>query len=108
MGRILRRAATVTLLIAWLHHPGDADPVAPDHTNPDRVAAPTPWIDLGTSPIIETSEEVVSPPHHPVAAALTLGGMYAGFTTWAYYAWYRHHRQLKDFRWGGDGWFGSR
>jgi hypothetical protein len=43
-----------------------------------------------------------------VAAALTLGGLYAGFTTWTYFAWYRKHKPLSEFAWGGDGWFGPR
>jgi hypothetical protein len=45
---------------------------------------------------------------HKVAAALTLGGLYAGFTTWTYFAWYRKHKPLSQFEWGGDGWFGAR
>ncbi|HET7501592.1 MAG TPA: DUF2279 domain-containing protein [Kofleriaceae bacterium] len=43
---------------------------------------------------------------HKLAAALTLGGVYAGFTTWTYFAWYRKHKPLAQFAWGGDGWFG--
>jgi len=43
---------------------------------------------------------------HKLAAALTLGGVYAGFTTWTYFAWYRKHRALNQFKWGGDGWLG--
>ena len=43
---------------------------------------------------------------HKLAAALTLGGIYAGFTTWTYFAWYRKHRPLNEFKWGGDGWLG--
>lgn len=43
---------------------------------------------------------------HPVAAALTLGGFYAGFVTWTYYAWYRKHKPLSEYKFGGDGWLG--
>jgi len=43
---------------------------------------------------------------HKLAAALTLGGLYAGFTTWTYFAWYRKHSALRSFKWGGDGWLG--
>lgn len=39
---------------------------------------------------------------------MTLGAIYAGFTTWTYFAWYRKHRPLNEFRVGGDGWFGAR
>ena len=46
-------------------------------------------------------------PDHRVAAALTLGGLYVGFTGWTYLAWYRKHHPLSQFKWGGDGWLGS-
>ena len=49
-----------------------------------------------------------APPDHKLAAALTLGGVYAGFTTWTYFAWYRKHKPLSEFRVGGDGLFGSK
>lgn len=110
MSRAVRRGATVALLIAWLQHPSVAEPVAPMAEHHDPVAAPTPWTDLGTSPIAGSPAEGVSaPPHdHKIAAALTLGGLYAGFTTWTYFAWYRKHKPLSEFRFGGDGGFGSR
>jgi Predicted periplasmic lipoprotein (DUF2279) len=107
MSRLVRRLATAALLIAWLHHPGLAEPVAPAVQDHDPVAAPTPWIDLGTSPIV-TDREVPPDGGHKLAAALTLGGLYAGFTTWTYFAWYRKHKPLSQFAWGGDGWFGAR
>ncbi|HEY4245190.1 MAG TPA: DUF2279 domain-containing protein [Kofleriaceae bacterium] len=43
---------------------------------------------------------------HPLAASLTLGGIYIGFIGWTYFAWYRKHKPLADFQWGGDGWVG--
>jgi hypothetical protein len=43
---------------------------------------------------------------HKLSAALTLAGVYAGFTTWTYFAWYRKHRENRAFKWGGDGWLG--
>lgn len=106
MRRTCRSAVVGVLLIACLHGTGRADPDDVDHAHHDPVAAPTPWIDLGSSPIVTASQP---PParHHKLAAALTLSGVYAGFTTWTYFAWYRKHKPLKDFRWGGDGWFGA-
>ncbi len=44
--------------------------------------------------------------HHPIAAIATLSGVYVGFTTWTYFAWYRKHKALSEFKWGGDGYFG--
>src|ERR1041384_7458584 len=104
MSRTLRRTATAALLIACLQRPGHANP-APDHADHDPTASPTPWLDLGTSPIIEASPPT-PPRDHKLAAALTLGGPYAGFTTWSHFAWYRHHKPLSEFRFGGEGWFG--
>jgi hypothetical protein len=107
MSPILRRAVVAALVIAWLQHPAAADPAAPEEVHHDPIAAPTPWIDLGRSPIAEPAG---APPKsdHKVAAALTLSGVYAGFTTWTYFAWYRKHKPLSEFRWGGDGYFGEK
>ncbi|HEY0252694.1 MAG TPA: DUF2279 domain-containing protein, partial [Kofleriaceae bacterium] len=44
---------------------------------------------------------------HPVAAVATLAGAYTVFGGWMYVAWYRNHRDLDQFKWGGDGWLGS-
>jgi len=120
MSQTVRRGTLAALLIAWLRHPSVAQP-APDDVHHDPVAAPvaavpaplltapTPWIDLGTAPILEASDVSESSPsgEHKLAAALTLGGLYGGFTTWTYFAWYRKHKPLSQFRWGGDGWLGA-
>jgi hypothetical protein len=58
----------------------------------------------GESPPDSSAEPPVA--DHRLAAALTLGGLYAGFTTWTYFAWYRKHKPLAQFKWGGDGWLG--
>lgn len=114
MSPSVRRIATAALMIAWLRHPSAADPVpsspapepGPERAHHDPDAAPTPWIDLGTSPVPATPAATTTTDHR-VAAALTLGGLYAGFTTWTYFAWYRKHKPLSEFRWGGDGLFGA-
>ncbi len=103
----VRRLTTAALVIAWLHHSSAAEPATPVGAHPDPVAAPTPWIDLGATPIVPATKPA-SGKDHKLAAALTLGGLYAGFTTWTYYAWYRKHKPLSEFAWGGDGWFGPR
>src|SRR5437879_6347922 len=107
MSRRVRRTAAAALMITWLQHPAAADPPALDVPHHDRAAAPTPWIDLGASPIISEANTVPGA-GHKLAAALTLGGLYAGFTTWTYFAWYRKHKPLAQFAWGGDGWLGAR
>jgi hypothetical protein len=43
---------------------------------------------------------------HPTAAWITLGSAYGVFATWMYVAWYRNHKSLASFKWGGDGWIG--
>jgi len=46
---------------------------------------------------------------HPVASLVALGASYTMFGSWMYVAWYRNHRDLASgFKWGGDGWLGSR
>jgi hypothetical protein len=108
----VRRLGIAALLIAWLQQPAAAEPLTPEPRY-DPAAAPTPWIDQGASPISNTLEPTSEPAapatqvgDHKIAAALTLGGIYAGFTTWTYFAWYRKHKSLRAFKWGGDGWLG--
>ena len=116
LSRTVRRGTLAALLIACLQHPSAAEPT-PDDVHHDPVAAlpatPTPWIDLGTAPLLGPSDaasdvsEAPPPRDHKLAATLTLGGIYAGFATWTYFAWYRKHKPLSQFKWGGDGWLGS-
>ncbi len=121
MSRIVRRFGFVALLIMGLHRPsaaGAPTPEAGSASGHDPAAPPTPWTDQGASPVRESGDgapEAVSRGaspagrgDHKLAAALTLGGLYAGFTTWTYFAWYRQHKPLSEFKWGGDGWFGTR
>ncbi|MGE0870407.1 MAG: DUF2279 domain-containing protein [Kofleriaceae bacterium] len=105
---------TAVLVIAWLQASAVADPGAPpaQHRDPnastpaagDRAStapAETPWIDLAPSKVLARSDE--QPETHKLAAAATLAAIYGGFTTWTYFAWYRKHKPLSEFRWGGDG-----
>ncbi len=43
---------------------------------------------------------------HPTAAVATLSAAYVVFAAWSFVAWYRYHRPLSKYRWGGDGWLG--
>lgn len=63
------------------------------HADPDP-APPTPQLQVHDDP-------------NPTGAWLVLGGSYAVFAGWMYVAWYRNHKDLSDFKWGGDGWLGS-
>jgi hypothetical protein len=119
----VRKSLVVFLLIAWLRSHAVASPGTPDSTphDPDAaVRAPqrsapqigeSPWIDLAPSKVLALRSVPDEPRDHKLAAALTLGGLYAAFTTWTYFAWYRkgcrpEPKPCKDFLWGKDGAFG--
>jgi hypothetical protein len=123
------RLMCALFLITCLQRTAFTDPSAPDSTHHDPHAVitasrtDTPWIDLGPSTIFVERAEHTSRSDHKLAAALTLGGLYAGFTTWTYFAWYRKHKPLSEYNWGcflcngedgnikvwsAEGWFGAR
>jgi hypothetical protein len=70
----------------------------------DRRSAPGPAPTPTPTPDTEGSSKKVG---HPVAAASLLGGAYAVFSIWMFVAWYRHHKPLAKYKWGGDGWLGA-
>lgn len=105
----MRTIVAAPLLIAWLAQSAVAGPVesqAPEPAHHDPNAATTPWLDQGPSPVLAKTPEGSRHPHK-LAAALTVGGLYLGFSTWTYFAWYRHHKPLSEYHWGygadGDG-----
>ncbi len=103
-------------LIAVLEGLAAAGPDTPA-SNPDpngAVTAPaegsgsaTPWIDLAPSAVLaKHSEANGSGENHRTRAAVELGSFYAGFSIWAYFAWYRNHPPLSGYKFNGDGMFG--
>jgi hypothetical protein len=52
------------------------------------------------------SRQPREPDSRPIAAVTTLAAAYALFTAWMFVAWYRKHRPLARYKWGGDGWMG--
>ena len=104
-------------MIAWLRAASMAGPEAPVAATHDRAATatapdpapPTPWIDLAPHATLARAAQGEAPARedHRIAAAATLGGIYAGFIGWTYVAWYKKHKPLSQFKWGGDGWLGS-
>jgi len=91
MSGLVRRSTTAALLIAGLRGAAFAEPPTPAQNHDPAVlvtapqAATTPWLDLGAAPIVSEDNRPATEDHR-VAAALTLGGLYAGFTTWTYFA----------------------
>ena len=114
------RTVAAVLLIAWLQTPVAAGPSPTDsahHDRDGRTTASSPWIDLAPSKLLseiaarDDRPPVVNSRRKKLAASLTLGGLYAGFSTWTYFAWYRNKQKNIDengeykFKWGGDRWF---
>jgi hypothetical protein len=68
-----------------------------------REDEPCLWLDRGaTLPALEAE----AAPDNRWRAAAAVGGLYVGFSAWAYLAWYRNVESLDEFGWGGDGYFG--
>ncbi len=111
--------------------PASKRPSSPGSHDPNGTPrAPSPWLDKsGSGPIDQNFPDVgqesprSTPPalsmdvgevgtdrpprrNYRLGSALALAGFYAGFSTWAYFAWYRDHPPLSGFKAGGDGWFG--
>ena len=137
----MRRSLVLLALIAALPTVAAAQPAPPVGADDTPAAAPagppapiaatvttltaaeSPWLDLAPTRALALSARQEPEGDHKLASALTLGGLYAGFTTWTYFAWYRKHKPLEQFRfgcffcngndgnyelWNGNGWFGAR
>jgi hypothetical protein len=130
MSRRVPKSVPTLFVITLLGSPAVANPTQADvpHHDPDGAAeastTETPWLDLKPAPVIAITSTNPSERDHKLAAALTLGGLYAGFIGWTYVAWYRKSCPRSDnscpeFRfsdpkkegswriWTEDGWFGK-
>ena len=66
----------------------------------------SPWIDHSPTPILaEPAPNDDSHKDYRLQSGLAVAGIYAGFSVWAYIAWYRNHPEDK-MHVGGDGWLG--
>lgn len=116
MRRSVQRTAGAVSLIAVLHGAALAGPLDKDGSTHDRNGTPvasSPWLDRAPSKVLSV-EATDAKPDRRLPALLTLGGIYAGFSTWAYFAWYK--KEGHAFQTGGDGtwklwsedsWFGA-
>jgi hypothetical protein len=111
----VRRAQVALLMIAWLRGTALAGPEVAAPATHDPIGAVraseagSPWIDLAPATVLEAhaADDREGRADHRLAAAVAVTGLYVGFTGWTYLAWYRKHKALSDFKWGGDGWLGS-
>jgi hypothetical protein len=106
MRLVLRALFVIAMLesIALAGPQGEAPNVDTDH-DPDGAPRASPWIDLSPSTVLEKHAGSAAE-DHKIRSAVELGTFYAGFSTWAYFAWYRNHPPLSKFKFGGDGMFG--
>ena len=102
---MVRRAAALVLAAAVAA--ASAPRAAADCTRASGEPCATPWLDQGaTLTSLEPGPTDAPPRDHRLASAAVLGGLYLGFSTWAYFAWYRNQPSLGEFEIGKDGWFG--
>jgi len=105
-------------MVAW---PCGREPRALDSAHHDRDDADrarsteSPWLDLAPQKAIAITQ--AKRDRRKLASSLTLAGIYAGFITWTYVAWYRTEEH--EFRWADptkdgnwklwseEGWFGT-
>lgn len=67
-----------------------------------------PWLDDGAAPVWMAPDVAAVDAHpHRWGSLAGLGGIYAGFATWMYFAWYYDKPRLTGFEIGGDGGFGE-
>jgi hypothetical protein len=106
----MRRGIAQLLLLAFQTAYADEvprDPVPPPAEPAPAVPAPETFTPVAPVTTV-TPVEAPQPLHlhlkkdHRVAAALTLTGAYTLFGGWMYLAWYRQHKPLSQFKWGGD------
>ena len=79
---------------------------APSPAAPGPAASP--WLDEGGSPRGFTPVVEGAPPDRRWQSLAAVGGLYVGFSTWAYFAWYHGAESLGEFEYGDkDGYFGK-
>ncbi len=103
----MHRALVALLIITSLRGVALAGPVASESDSHDRDGAiESPWIDQSPALVLDRSNDEAKPTDHRLATGLALASVYAGFSAWAYVAWYRDHPEKDMHDFGRDGWFG--
>src|SRR5262245_41409877 len=99
----VRLLCAALLIVTWLRGvamagPGVATPLAHD---PD-AAVTSPWIDVAPALVLTEHSRHQSTSNSRLISALSLAGVYVGFSAWAYIAWYRDHPEKVHYDIGGD------
>lgn len=112
------RALCLVAVLQTVALAGPENPEPAAGANPDPNAAPassnqtpqqTPWIDLAPQNILAKHSQAIGDTgleDHRLRSAIELGSFYTGFAVWAYFAWYKSHPPLSNYKFGGDGMFG--
>ena len=93
------------VLLAWWRFSRRADKPVPATT---EAAAPpeTPADAPADNPAENPIDNALSREVHPRRAVGLLTAAYVTFAAWTFVAWYRAHKPLSKYRFGGDGWMG--
>lgn len=119
----MRRACIALLIVTWLRDVAVAGPGVATGASHDRNGAvvASPWLDEAPAPVLSGPVPKRDRWSSKWTSALVLGGLYLGFSGWAYLAWYRNAPSKEDPQslgdiWecavhprtpGCDGWFGK-
>ncbi len=110
---MVRRRCTALVIAATLAGTVAPRAAAAECTRvPTGEPCPSPWLDEGARLTLTFDPRGRADPaadpagDHRLASAAALGSLYLGFSTWAYFAWYRNQPSLGEFEWGKDGYFG--
>jgi hypothetical protein len=91
-----RRAISVTLVMSLVVRGAFAEPATEEPaTSSDDLVSPG------------TANPPGPPRDYRVASGLGLTGAYVSLGTWMWFAWYKDQPKLPEYKFGGDGWFGS-
>jgi hypothetical protein len=102
------RQCAALLIVTCLRSVAVAEPVASTTLTHDPSAAVrSPWLDQAPAKALEEKAPDDSrTPNGKLVSGLAVGGIYLGFSAWAYIAWYRNHPEKDQYDVGGDGYFG--
>ncbi len=101
----MRRTCCIVLVIVGWQLSAVAQPAPPSSVE-QATSDPAPTTTIDLSPSVALTTDPAKEPDRPVAAVATLAGFYAAFSAFGFYAWYRQHKPLAEYKFGGDGWLG--